>query len=152
MMLEHDYDKYPELTNNQLNDLRFTSPHPQIEEDFDAVVVKVHDGDSITLRTSFRDFDFPLRLLDIDAPELNKGGVEAREWLKGLLLNHHVKVLINKSMRVGKYGRLLGKVLFNGLDVGQEELHLGLAKPFEAKEEGGIPDIKKYFRQNKIWS
>ena len=150
MVFEHDYTKFPELTNQQLEQFQFTSPHIQITEDFDAVVIRVHDGDTVTLRTDFRDFDFPLRFLDIDAPELNEGGAEARDWLKTRIEGQEVMVLIGRNKRVGKYGRLLGKVLYNGMIVGQEEIHLGLAKPFGTKNEGQVPDLTKIFNEVKI--
>lgn len=141
-MFEHDFVKYPELTNKQLEELRFVSPHVQIEEDFDATVVKVHDGDTITVSTSFRDFTFPVRFLDINAPELSEeGGKEAAAWLRSKLLGEEVRVLVNKENRVGRYGRLLGRVFFQGLDVGQEELNLGYAKPFSQKNEGVVPEV-----------
>ena len=79
MVEQHDFTSFPELTKRQIEEFGFTSPHPQITEDFRATVVKVHDGDTVTLRTDFRDFDFPLRLLDIDAKELNEGGESAAE-------------------------------------------------------------------------
>lgn len=149
MVFEHDYQNYPELTNTQLQEMQFSSPHIQITEDFEAEVVKVHDGDTITLRTNFRDFDFPLRLLNIDAPEMSEGGMEAREWLRSKLLGQVVQVLIDSKQRVGKYGRLLGRVLFRGLDVGQEELYLGLAKPFGQQNEGEVRDISYYLPKPK---
>ena len=74
MVFEHDDKAFPELTNKQLEEFGFSSPHEQITRDFFAVVVKVVDGDTVTLRAEFRDFNFPLRLLDIDAPEMNEGG------------------------------------------------------------------------------
>lgn len=144
-MFEHDYSKYPELTNAQLEHLQFTSPHVQITEDFRAEVVKVHDGDSVTLRTSFRDFDFPLRLFDIDAPEMSEGGEVSKEWLKQKLLGKEVEVLIDSRNRVGKYGRLLGRILYGGLDVGQEEVFLGLARPFGSRDEGEVPESSYFF-------
>ena len=148
-MYEHDYKKYPELTNTQLQVLQFTSPHEQITEDFEALVVKVHDGDTITLRTEFRDFDFPLRLLDIDAPEMNEGGKEARDWLNTMIFLRNIYVLIDKNQRVGKYGRLLGKVFYGGLDVGEQMLNMGLVTTFEQQKEAEIPDINKVFRLNQ---
>ena len=144
-MFEHDYKKFPELTAKQLSDIGFTSPHQQITEDFRATVVKVNDGDTVTLATTFRDFTFPLRLLNIDSPEMNNGGIEAREWLKNLVLNQKVDILIDSKQRVGKYGRLLGVLFYNGLDVGQEEIHLGLAAKFGSKLEGEISPIDKVF-------
>ncbi len=149
-MLEHDYAAYPELTNRQISEYGFTSPHKQITEDFEASVIRVHDGDTVTLRTSFRDFDFPLRLLDIDAPEMNAGGEVARDWLKGLILGEDVQIKINRNNRVGKYGRLLGQIISRGLNIGEMEIVLGLAKPFGKKDEGQIPDINKSLRQ-KQW-
>jgi len=144
-IFDHDYQNFPELTNAQMQVHSFTSPHPQITRDFLATVVKVHDGDTVTLRTDFRDFDFPLRLLDIDAPEMNAGGEVTQQWLHSKLINKDVQILIDSQQRVGKYGRLLGKIFLNGLDVGQEEIFLGLAVPFGKKDEGGIPKSEKVF-------
>lgn len=144
-MFEHDYKQYPELTNTELSVLQFSSPHVQITEDFKADVVKVHDGDTVTLRTTFRDFDFPLRLLDIDSKEMNEGGDVARDWLKERILNQAVEIRIDKDQRVGKYGRLLGKIYIGGLDLGQEEIYLGLAHPFGTKKEGKLPDQNQMF-------
>lgn len=145
MVFEHNYEEFPELTNAQLSEFGFSSPHPQIVEDFDAVVVKVTDGDTITLRTEFRDFDFPLRLLGIDARELNEGGEEARDWLKTKILNADVRIQIDQNNRVGMYGRLLGNVIHNGMSVADEEINLGLAFPFGQKQEGQIPGLFQMF-------
>ena len=142
-LFEHDYKNFPELTNRQINDFGLSSPHKQYVEDFDAVVVRVHDGDTITLRTEERDFDFPLRLLDIDAPEIKEGGEEARDWLRGQILNETIHIRIDKRNRIDKYGRLLGAVFHSGMDVGMEERRRGLATSFDARREGAIPDISK---------
>ncbi len=141
MVFEHDYKKFPELTNKQLQEEQFQSPHQQITEDFEAVVVRVHDGDTITIRAGFRDFDFPLRFLGIDAPEMNEGGEVARDWLRNRILNSTVKIEIDRKNRVDKYGRLLGKVIHGGFNVGEEELSLGLAIPFDRRNEGKIPNL-----------
>ena len=145
MVFEHDYKNFPELTNSQIEELQFTSPHKQITEDFAAKVVKVHDGDTITLRTDFRDFDFPLRLLDIDAPEMHEGGEEARDWLRSRILNQEVIILVNKKNRVDKYGRLLGKVLHMGMEVGVEMFYLGLVTTFKSRRATEIPKMEKMF-------
>ncbi len=145
MVFEHDYKKFPELTNKQIEEFGFTSPHKQIEEDFEAEVVKVHDGDTITLFTTFRDFEFPLRLLDIDAPEMNAGGSVARDWLRGRILGQLVNILIRTKNRVDKYGRLLGSVFYKGIDVGEEELRLGLATTFENRRQDELPNLDKMF-------
>ena len=143
MMTEHDYKNYPELTNSQLETLRFNSPHTQIENDFTATVIKVKDGDTVQLEWNERDFTFPMRFLDIDSKELGEGGEEAKAWLKDRIEGHTVTILINPINRVDKYGRLLGRVFHNGMDVGEEELRLGLATPFDSRNEGKLPDINK---------
>jgi len=150
--MEHDYKKYPELTNHELKvgSMQFDSPHPQITEDFEATVVKVHDGDTITLHTTFRDFDFPLRLAFIDAPEMNEGGDIARDWLTSKILGSKINIKIDKANRVGKYGRLIGEVIHNGINMGQEMKMLGLVRPFVTRHEGKIPDLNQLFNM-KQW-
>ena len=143
---EHDFKKFPELSNTQIDEFGFTSPHKQITEDFRAEVVKVHDGDTVTLSVDFRDFDFPLRLLDIDAPELNEGGEVSREWLKGQIEGDIIEVRIDKNNRVGKYGRLLGKIISRGIDIGEMALAGGYAAPFGTKGQHELLKIDKYFR------
>jgi endonuclease YncB( thermonuclease family) len=144
-MFEHDYITYPELTNSQLQEMQFSSPHQQITEDFTAEVIKVHDGDTITLRTDFRDFDFPMRFADVDTKELNAGGQEAKDWLKSKIENQEVQILIDPKNRVEKYGRLLGKVFHQGIAIGQEEINLGLAVLYGMKNEGQIPKEEALF-------
>lgn len=146
MVFEHDYKNYPELTNKEIQEFGFTSPHVQIVEDFDAEVVKVHDGDTVTLRIPQRDFDFPLRMVGIDAPEMNAGGEEARDWLKGQILGDIVQIKIDKKNRVGKYGRLLGRIISRGIDMSEAEIMLGYAVPFGNKNEGQPQPIEKIFR------
>lgn len=135
MVVRHDYERFPELSNKQLEEFGFTSPHVQITEDFWGVVEKVTDGDTVTLLHPQRDFSFPFRLLDIDAPELSEGGEKAKSWLATRLTGQEVYVVINPRMRVGKYGRLLGKIIHRGLDVGDEMLAMGLVAEFGAKNE-----------------
>ncbi len=140
-----DFKLRPELPNSQIDIYYFQSPHKQIMEDFRATVVKVHDGDTITLRTNFRDFDFPLRFLDTNAPEMNEpGGKRSREWLKGQILNEEVDILIDKAQRVGKWGRLLGKVVHMGMDINELSIMMGFATSFENRREGQIPQIEQW--------
>lgn len=150
MVFEHDFRKNPELSNAQLAEYGLLSPHKQYTEDFLAVVERVHDGDTVTLATPERDFTFPLRLLDIDAPELSEGGDVARDYLKSRVLGKEVYVLIDRNNRVGKYGRLLGHVLASGVDVGEEMLGIGLVKEFGFKKEGEPEPVDRIFRR-KQW-
>ena len=142
-MVDHDYINFPELTNKQIEEFGFESPHVQYTEDFRATVIKVVDGDTIHLTTPDRDFSFPLRLLDIDAPEMSEGGEEARDYLAGLIFGEEVEIKINPKNRVGKYGRLLGHVISLGMDVGEIMMRIGFAVPFGKKNEGQAPPLDK---------
>lgn len=145
-----DFVANPELRDSQLDLYYWESPHKQIFENFTAHCVKVHDGDTITLRWQERDFDFPLRFAEINTKELNEGGDEAREFLRTRIENEEVDIEINKKNRVDKYGRLLGKVRHRGLDMGETMISMGLATPISQKGEGQFPALAKLF-QVKEW-
>lgn len=145
--MAHDFINFPELANSQMDVYYFESPHKQILEDFRAQVVKVHDGDTITVRVDFRDFDFPVRFLGTNAPELNEpNGKEAQQWLENLILNEEVDILINSKQRVGKWGRLLGTIFHKGININEESIRMGIATTFEGRNEGRIPDLNKTLR------
>ncbi len=138
--MPHDFKNWPELTNNQMDFYYFDSPHKQIKEDFICEVVKVHDGDTITVRWDERNFDFPVRLANIAAPELNEeGGHEAQSWLENLLLGQEISIILSKQ-RVEKWGRILGTIYHKGIDVAQEEIFRGLATTWEERKDGKIID------------
>ena len=148
--MAHDFKQFPELTTSQMDKYYFQSPHKQIMDNFTATVVKVHDGDTITLRWEQRNFDFPLRFADLAAPELNEaGGVASQSWLEARLLGKKVEIVINPKLRVEKWGRLLGKVLLGGLDIGEESIMRGHAVAWEDRKQSTIPDFNKEL--DKIW-
>lgn len=147
MFFDHDFKRFPELSNTQLEVLRFVSPHVQYEEDFDAVVVKVHDADTVTLRSRDRDFEFPLRLANIDAPELNNGGKEAGDYLRSIVEGKSVRILIDRRNRVGKYGRLIGEVLYEGRVLNDDLVRLGFASVFGKKLETSVPKFDRYIKE-----
>ena len=83
---------------------------------FHVKCVEVYDGDTITiilyLFNSF--YKFKVRLLHINTPEIRtknldekKAGFEARDYLRGLILNKIIKI---KCGKFDKYGRLLGEI------------------------------------------
>lgn len=84
-------------------------------------VIKVYDGDTITLGTILqgKPYKFSVRLEGIDAPELKtpneiekKAGYLVKSKLEDLILHQMVKININGY---DKYGRILGKVYLNNL-------------------------------------
>ena len=143
--MEHDFIKFPELTNSQIAE-HIVSPFPQITEDIFVNVLKVVDGDTIRVEWDERDFDFPVRFLGINAPEMNEGGEEAKEYLRNIIEGEEVMLQIDKYQRVGKYGRLLARIISLGMDMGETMIRLGYATSFENRNEGKIPDINKTLR------
>jgi endonuclease YncB( thermonuclease family) len=141
----HDFKRFPELTNSQLETHYWDSPHKQITEDFRATVVKVTDGDTIRVETDFRDFSFPIRFLDIDSPEEDEvGGKESKDWLTDEILGQEVDIKIT-SNRVDKFGRLLGHIVSGGLDMGEASLRLGFSNEFGRRKEGELPSLVEVF-------
>jgi endonuclease YncB( thermonuclease family) len=113
---------------------------PPIEK---GVVIKVYDGDTITIAsklpyTSSPLYRFSVRLNGIDCPEI-KGKDEnekqcaqiAKEEMSNLILN---KIVTLKNIRTEKYGRILA-------DVYIDELHLNnhlIQKRLAVVYDGGI--------------
>lgn len=141
--MAHDFVNFPELTNAQFQTEYWNSPHRQITEDFFATVVKVHDGDTVTLRWDERDFDFPIRFAAINTKELNEGGEVARNWLAEQIEGEEVMIKIDRANRVDKYGRLIGRIIHRGLDMNDALQYQGYATPFDQRNEGKLPNLEK---------
>lgn len=142
--MAHDFKKWPELTNNQMSLYYFDSPHKQITEDFRATVTKVIDGDTIKVRWDERNFDFPIRLARIAAPEMNEGGAKARSYLESLVGDIEVEILINKKMRTGKWGRIIGEVVASGLNANDLMLMTGNAVRFDERKSDWPPKVEVF--------
>lgn len=149
--MPHDFINFPELANSQMALYYFESPHKQITEDIRATVIKVHDGDTLTVRVNFRDFDFPVRFLNTDAPELNEdGGHESRDWLESRILGEEIDILIDPDQRVGKWGRLLGTIFHRGMSLNDESIRAGMSVPFDNRNEGEIPNWNKEMKKHGL--
>ena len=87
-------------------------------------VVGIADGDTITVLDS-NNTQYKIRLAGIDAPEKKQPfGQVSKKSLSDLVFDKTVLVDWSKTDR---YGRLVGKVLVNDLDVNLEQVRLGLA-------------------------
>lgn len=141
MSQPHDFKAYPELTDKQMEELYFESPHKQITENFTATCVKVQDGDTITVNWNERDFNFPVRFLDIAAAELGtEKGKAAQQWLERKLLGREIDIIIDQKNRVDKWGRLMGRIYLMGLNIGQESINAGHSTDWDKVNEGLIID------------
>jgi len=135
--MAHDFKRFPELTNNQMQFYYFDSPHKQITESFFGRVEKVIDGDTIRVTCNFRNFDFPVRLATINAPELNEGGKESRSWLESQIMGKEVEIIPTRT-RVEKWGRLLANVMNAGMNMSEMSLMMGKSIVF-GDETGIVP-------------
>ena len=105
-------------------------------------VVGVLDGDTIDLLTPEKR-QVRVRLAGIDAPEKNQAfGTVSKQALSDLIFAREVTVDWRKKDR---YGRVVGKVLLNGVDTDLKMVELGLAWHYKqhAREQSVI-DRKLY--------
>jgi micrococcal nuclease len=91
-------------------------------------VIKVYDGDTITIASKLPFIDspiykFPVRLLGIDCPEI-KGSTETEKNLAksardALSTRINGKIVLLKNVSTEKYGRLLAEVYIDGENMNQ---------------------------------
>lgn len=87
-------------------------------------VVGIADGDTITILTEHKE-NVRVRLAGIDTPERSQAfGRIAKENLSQLVFEQSVEISYNKT---DQYGRVVGKVLKNGIDICHEQIRAGLA-------------------------
>ena len=86
-------------------------------------VVDIADGDTITVlqdKTQYK-----IRLYGIDCPESGQDfGTRAKQFVSDLIFNIEVKVIVHDTDR---YGRNVGQVFYNDLDVNQAMVQAGYA-------------------------
>ena len=95
-----------------------------------ASIFRTDPTHTVTLRTNFRAKDFPLRVANVNAPEMNAGGEFARDYLSERCLNKEVEIMVISDNRVGKYGRLIGEIFVDGLNLGDEMMRQLIVPPF----------------------
>ena len=104
-------------------------------------VHSVYDGDtctvSIDLGMNTVRHREKIRLYKIDTPELRGvsaeeklKGLEARDWLRDSLEKATEIIIKTHKDKTGKYGRLLGELVADGVNLNNKMLELGLAKPY----------------------
>ena len=95
-------------------------PSIHAAERFVSRVISVHDGDTLTVEREGR--AVRIRLSWVDAAEIDQpDGVEARDWLKALVLDQEVSVTVKGR----SYDRLVGEVLVDGKSVNAGLLKAG---------------------------
>ena len=94
------------------------------KNDIQGKVVKVADGDTITILNS-ENKQIKIRLYGIDAPEKAQDfGKVSKEYLAELVAGKTVNVTV---LDTDRYGRSVGRIKIEGKEVAEEMLKLGLA-------------------------
>ena len=87
-------------------------------------VVGVHDGDTIKLLMAGNQ-QVKIRLAQIDAPEIGQAfGQRSKQSLSDLVFNKPIEV---KKETIDKYGRTVGTIFVDGIDVNAEMIRRGAA-------------------------
>ena len=97
---------------------------PVIADSITGKVVKITDGDTVHVLLADHTKE-RIRLAGIDAPERKQAfGNKSKKYLSGHVAAETVTVKYGKRDR---YGRIVGKIIFNGQDVNLDMIQSGLA-------------------------
>ena len=105
-------------------------------------VVKITDGDTLyVLDANYK--KHKIRLAGIDAPERKQAyGLASRKHLASIVAGKQVTVEYQKRDR---YGRILGKVLVNGVDACLKQVKAGLAWHYKKYQHEQSPEDRQLY-------
>ncbi len=105
-------------------------------------VVKITDGDTLyVLDANYK--DHKIRLAGIDAPERRQAyGLASRKHLASIVAGKQVTIEYQKRDR---YGRILGKVLVDGIDACLEQVKAGFAWHYKKYKHEQSPEDQRLY-------
>jgi endonuclease YncB( thermonuclease family) len=108
----------------------------------EGLVVGVADGDTITVLDQQKN-TYKIRLQGIDAPEKKQAfGEKSKQSLHDLVHSKQVRIEYDKE---DKYGRIVGKVIVDDVDVCLQQLVLGMAWHYKKyQNEQSVSDRALY--------
>ena len=117
-------------------------------EIFKAYVVKVHDGDTIIIKT-VNNTRIKIRLFGIDAPELQQEyGNNSKNYLLNLILNKTVNIEIKDK---DQYGRSVALVYLDKLNVNYEMIINGYAWNYKKySKDFNFENAEKIAKNKKV--
>ena len=131
--------------------LFFALPGLYAQFSFEGNVIRVTDGDTITVRTG--EVNFRVRLHGIDAPERGQPfGTKARDALSEMVAG---KVITVKVMDVDRYGRLIGLLSLGDTAVNLEMLLKGFAwhyKDYDSSKSFAEAEASARREQRGLWA
>lgn len=123
---------------------------PAHAEELLGKVVKITDGDTVHILIE-GNVKEKIRLAGIDAPERKQAfGKKAKQYLADLIGAQQVTVEFDKRDR---YGRIVGKIIFNDKDINLEMVRVGLAWHYKkyAHEQSEDDRIAYVVAENNAW-
>jgi len=105
-------------------------------------VVKITDGDTLYALDA-NNKQHKIRLAGIDAPERKQAyGLASRKHLASIVAGQQVTVGYQKRDR---YGRIVGKVLFGGIDACLEQVKTGFAWHYKKYQHEQSPEDRQLY-------
>lgn len=125
---------------------------PNDKKHIEGKVIKIADGDTFTLIFD-NGFDVRVRLNGIDSPEKKQAfSKRAKQTLSDLIYDKEVKVYYESKDR---YGRVLGDVFIDDLNINQEMVRRGMAWHFKRySDDETLVQLEIEARKNKtgLWA
>lgn len=131
------------------SDIKYEDTIPFVPPVTSGLVIKVYDGDTITIASKLPYsgsplYRFSVRLNGIDAPEIRSKNAEekklaiiAKDALSEKIMN---KVITLENIAVEKYGRILADVVINGENMSNYMLQQKLAVKYDGGTKGTFED------------
>jgi len=126
-------------------------------DNIEGKVIRIIDGDTIDVintvaNASASNKPVRVRLSNIDAPEKKQAyGSWSAKQLSALLTSDHVNI---EYRGTDKYGRILGTVYVNGINLNREMVRAGAAWVYERyNADNELPDIQNQARKSRrgLW-
>ena len=126
--------------------------HADETAEINGKVIRVHDGDTLTLLQTASRKHLQIRLEGIDAPEIGQSfGEESRAVLDGMVYG---KLVTIRPVTIDKYGRTVARVFLGTLDVNLELVRLGFAWRYDHySQEQALGEAQQHAREQKwgLW-
>ena len=120
-------------------------------EDLTGKVVSIADGDTVTILNNNQ--QTKIRLAEIDTPEKNQPyGKKAKKALSDFIFNKEVEVEV---VAIDRYGRTVGKIFLNDLNINKEMVKAGHAWVYvQYAKDKTLFDLEKNARDNQsgLWA
>jgi len=126
-------------------------PAPAVQRQFTGTVVAIHDGDTISVRTSRE--TIRIRLEGIDCPEYRQPySARAKQFTAELV---HRKEVTIEGGGEDQYGRLLARVRVGGVELNEALVRNGMAWHYQRGEiDRSLADAERTARAARVglWS